>query len=314
MRLVLDSDYPVPRTSNPPADYGTLLHFATMTKQGLNPPPPKDFELIEANALSLYRNSPTLLSAAIDCSSELAMTCLPKLTGSARWVPELRKHDDRLLPERRSREGHAGYGGLIDLMASDRSILVDFKFVSKLPDKVKLSYLWQMASYHIVTGVPKCMLLFTARPDKDSLARVAAKYGGDPMKTPLSLDVIPANIRGGTATCIIDFTLPLWKKFAEGCMGRIHSIGHADFRRSAYFAEGDQCTYCVQKERCPLVSNKLRIEATSSFVVPTKIDPLMAEMERLLKVSAANSALPMPTPTPSVPKSSTVSPPTPPLF
>lgn len=259
MKLVLDTDYTPPREPNPWADFGTLCHFDSMYQMGLNPPPIKDFDLVAASAATLYGNNEDRLAKAIEAAVKRAIAGVPKLATGVRWVCEVRKHDERILPERTSRSGERGYGGVIDLLASDKSILVDFKFVGKPPDKVKIAYLWQMASYHIVTGVPKCMLLFTTRDAKIQ------------------------------TTCTLDFSLPLWRAFAERVSCAINAMGHADFRRNAYFNEGDQCGFCQQKKRCPLQSKPSMVEAMN-FAVATQTDDFMMSMLALSESSSVTSA------------------------
>lgn len=275
MKLVNDTDYPPPRDPNPWADFGTLAHFDAMYMMGLNPPPVKDFELIVSSAASLYGHKDEKLSAAVEAAAKRAIAAVPKLPTGVRWVCEVRKHDETLLPERVSRSGERGYGGVVDLFASDKSILVDFKFVGKPPDKVKLAYLWQMASYHLVTGVPKCMLLFTTRDSKI------------------------------VCTCTLDFSLPLWANFAQRVRCAISAMGHADFRRNAFFNEGDQCGFCQQKTRCPLMAKPSIVE-NMNCAVPTKTDDFMTSMlaiseaEKLMATSKPAAAKPA-APTPSAP-------------
>jgi len=264
MKLVHDTDFPPPRETNPYADYGTLGHYISMDTMGLRPPVPKDIDLLTSSAASLYHGSPEKLYRALDLSVAAAVANVPTLPSGDRWVCELRKHDERILPDRVSRDGNKGFGGVIDLMASSRSRLLDFKFVSKIPDRVKLSYLWQMASYHLVTGVPKCILLFTTRP---------RTLTSDPsIQEPVHV-----------ASCTLDFTEKRWAQFAFQASNAISAMGHASFRRNAYYGEGDQCQYCTHKAtRCPLQAKphivEHRIPAPAA-----KPDPFMSSMVEALR-------------------------------
>jgi hypothetical protein len=121
-----------------------------------------------------------------------------------KWLCEQNIYDPTLLPERVGRKGQKGFGGSIDVLDVDRGFGIDFKFVSEPPRSVKLAYLWQMASYHIVSGCKKFMLLFVCRKDR---------Y---------------------VTSCTLDFGVPKWAEFAKQVRGGISAMGHADFARTAY--------------------------------------------------------------------------------
>ena len=218
-KLVWDTDFPVPYTTNAYADFGTLAHFLAMYKMGLNPPPVDDQKMVEASACSIYRTE-ALFSQDLDACTDRAIKELPRLPNNGKWVCEIKRYEPSLLPERESRGGEKGFGGYIDLLAADRSQLWDFKFVSRVPDTVKVQYLWQLASYHIIEKVPVCGILFVSRDGKQ-----VGKF-------------------------VIDFSQKIWAEFAEQVRKGIHAMGLASFRDRAFPTKGESCQWCEHKKRC----------------------------------------------------------------
>lgn len=222
-RLVWDTDFPAPYESKPAADFGTLCHYWAMWKLGLNPPPIKDEALIEETALIVFKGNRTKFEKAMDDATNRAADRIKAITlkPGVRWLCEQTRHNANILPARVSRKGAKGWGGNIDVLASDNSQLWDFKFVKELPKKVKIAYLWQMAGYHIIDKVPVCGLLWTSRDGSESIS----------MK--------------------LDFRVPAAADFARQVEGFINSTGHENFRCRAYTMVTDACEdFCNHQARC----------------------------------------------------------------
>jgi len=252
-RLVLDTDFPPPYESSGYADFGTLAHYLTMFKLGLNPVAPKDQAELEASARSLYKTDNALFTA-LDRATDRAVAETPKLTVPVLWVCEREVYQEKLLPERVSRSGQQGFGGYVDIMASDRSQLWDYKFVSRAPEKAKLVYLWQIAAYHLLTDVPKCGLLFVTRDGRNS------------------------------RKLLLDFREERWALFAKSVSSFIRYTGHADFRRNAWFVAGAHCDdgFCSHRgtPRCPVYNEPTLSDADLERISPS------GDISRLLELTA----------------------------
>ena len=242
MRLVWDSDCPRVDEAKPYADFGTMCHYIAMWKMGLNPPEIENFALVEASARSIYRSTKAF-EADLEAATNRAVKELPKLPNGVQWVCEVKDHTPKLLPQRVSRKGKKGFGGTVDLLATDRSQLWDFKFQSRPPEKIKIAYLWQMASYHLITDVPVCGLLFTTR------------------------DGVHCR------SCQLDFRDPKAAAFAKHVAAFINYTGHDDFRRNAWPTPGEHCEdWCQHKARCfayqpPVIEDKNLLQAAQQSAV-----------------------------------------------
>jgi hypothetical protein len=227
-----------------------------MYKMGLNPPPQKDFELIVSSAATLYGSKEEGLNKALDLVSDTMIKHIPK---GYVWVCEQKRYDPTLLPERVSREGAKGFGGSIDILDTDNRLGIDFKFVGKPPSHVKLAYLWQMTSYHLVTGCKKFMLLFVTRD---------AKF---------------------VTSCTLNFEAPIWAEFAKQVRQAISAMGHADYARNSYICkgDGDQCTYCKHHARCAL-QNMPRLEESMDIPIHTATNDFMA-----IQLARSESSVPL---------------------
>lgn len=271
-RLVWDTDFPTPYTSSPYGDFGTIAHFIVMTKAGLNPPPPKDLDNLMMSAQSLY-SSEAKFEKALDASTDKALAKTPSLPDGVRWACEVRKHDPKLLPERLSRKGLKGYGGIVDMLASDRSQFGDYKFVGRIPEKVKVSYLWQLASYSIVTGIMKSWILWTTRD---------GRY---------------------TAKMDVDWSEPKMAFLRERVKAFIGFVGTSYFRNWAYPIAGDHCDWCDHKSRCaaysppPIIDGEHITGASESELAA--FDALTGGIAAPTPEPAAPAPLPGPTPEPA---------------
>jgi hypothetical protein len=221
-RLVLDSDAPRGFSSNKWADFGTVCHYMTQFKLGCAPEDEPTQAQMDS-ARELVSGAEEAFINRVDDCAELAISALPPLKNGVTWLSEYHANDPKLLPMRRSRKNPdkiEGYGGSIDLMASDRSIIVDLKFVSKQPFGLKIEYLWQLASYAMLTGVRYTFILWTMTTGKTFYK--ATIDWKDPKFAPYMTYV---------------------RKFVE-------RTGQKSFRDYAYAVKGDHCDYCEHKEGC----------------------------------------------------------------
>lgn len=237
-KAVWDSELPPGRKSIPAADFGTVCHYYTMHSLGVAPPKgPTD--AVIANARQLFKTLgedaffDQVRACAAKAVEELAKHPLPP---GVQWLSEVSKYNAKWLPERRSREGVAGFGGSIDLMASDRSILWDLKFIKEIPQEIDMAYLWQVGSYHLLAEVPKTGLLLTSRDARQS---------------------VPV---------IFDWTTPDLRIVAGEIEGFLHQVTLQSFETYATCRRGPQCKFCDHQpritedgyrhpeytERCPL--------------------------------------------------------------
>ncbi len=233
IRLVWDSAAPRPFTGSKWADFGTVCHWITMEKLGCAPQDvPTDEQLASARLLEPSRND-EIYNARIERCTDLAVTALKteveKLMGpipeGVRWVSEVPVHDPSLLPTRTSRPKKlnngqiepgkvVGFGGSMDLMLSNRFIVVDLKFVSKPVTKLKIEYLWQLGSYAMLSGIKKTMILWIATDGKNYYHLT------------------------------IDWTVPHFAMLLDKIRKFVERTGHANFAAHAFPNEGDQCEYC----------------------------------------------------------------------
>ena len=96
------------------------------------------------------------------------------------------------------------------------------KFPTKQPESFKVEYLWQLASYAMITGINNTLILWIMSTGKSFYT--ASIDWADPRFAPM---------------------IPRVRKFVERC-------GHKHFRDYVYPTEGDHCQYCDHKHKCPL--------------------------------------------------------------
>lgn len=232
LRLVWDSASPRSFTGSKWADFGTVCHWITMEKLGCAPlDVPTDKQLESARTLETSKND-AIYDARIERCTDLAVKALAeettklfgKLEGVS-WVSEVPVHDPTLLPTRTSRPKEnndgtitpgkvVGYGGSMDLMLSNRYIVVDLKFVSKPVTKLKTEYLWQLGSYAMLSGIMKTMILWIVTDGKNYYHLT------------------------------IDWSLPHFSLLLSKIRKFVERTGHANFAAHALPCEGDHCEYC----------------------------------------------------------------------
>jgi len=223
-RLVFDSQYGKPFGSSPHADFGTVCHYWTQYILGTDPKDePSDQTIASARTLPEFTGkSEEKFTNAVAACAKKAKDSLPGLPQGITWVAEAKTYDRSLLPTRIGRKGEvSGFGGNIDLLRSDRTELWDLKFVGRPPDKVRMAYVWQLGSYHILSKVPITGILFTTRD---------ARWSG---------------------TLKIDWRTPLMASMARNIDGFIRACELVNFEKHAYPVAGDHCYFCEHKHRCP---------------------------------------------------------------
>lgn len=258
-RLVYDSSHPKKRGSSSAADFGTVCHYTAMTLLGCGPLDPPSDACIES-AASRYASIEDMAAQAERCAT-FANTKLPALAPGTRWIAELNVHDTSLLPERINRRGEKkGYGGNIDLMMSDQSHVVDYKFTGELPEYAKVEYLWQMGSYSFLKDVPLTTILWTTR---DAMQAVKLT---------------------------IDWRLPAYAALRDDMRTFIHRCGLADFERYAYPVAGNHCDWCDHKARCGAYQALHPVfDHDVPFIQPKTNLSAIDEMRKLLALRAGMS-------------------------
>lgn len=211
----------------PHRDFGTVCHYHAQTSLGVVAPPEKytDEIFLSARSCPGVPKTPAgfnaRLEACVSKANSVVRTVTP-LNPGAHWIAEYKAHDTAYLPKRKSRKGVPGYGGSVDLMMSDRSVLWDYKFIGKVPEYIKNEYVWQMVSYHLVTGVRKTGIIFTQRD---------------------------ASI---VSYCVIDWADPAVALFVEMVRRFLKFVESPLFPKLAWAVVGDHCGFCKHQARCPL--------------------------------------------------------------
>lgn len=238
-KLVFDTDYPEdPDDPNPyqaHADFGTVCHYESQTSLGGISVPPKKYTQEQWDSARSCPGVPKTHRGFVErirkCAEKANETVnrVTPLPADCKWTPELRAYNPKLLPTRIGRKGDVcGYGGMVDLIMSNRSVLWDYKFTGQIPtaraeSEVKTTYLWQCLSYHINTGVPKTGIVWTNRM--------------------------------GTASCyvMIDWAIPQLQNYISYLGNFFRLIQKPNFRDLAYPIRGDQCFFCRHRRagRCP---------------------------------------------------------------
>lgn len=225
MKLLYDSIHGKPFDAGPPANFGTVCHFVATSKLGLKAKEPEEFIIRSAMTLPEFSGrAESVFYDAVNACADKAISELPPLIPGTYWIAEHKAFDKNLLPTRVGRNSKeiTGFGGEIDLFRSDREMLVDFKFVGKMPTKVKTAYTWQLGSYSLVTKIPKTAIIFVSRD---------AKY---------------------SSKLMIDWRAPEFVEFNNQQRRVIEQMGHVNYAQYAHPVEGDQCDFCSHRTRCVL--------------------------------------------------------------
>jgi len=287
MSLVYGTDHPeddIAARKRPTyqADFGSLAHVNTQIKLGvpaqLLTRPPEELAKLRASAArcrEISQSSHTL-DEHLDVVGNAAVAAVDHWypRGTRKWLGEIKAYNSQWLPTRVGRTGIvSGFGGSIDLMLDDKSVLIDLKFVAQLPISVSVEYLWQMGSYALLTEVPKTVLLFTERAAQRS-ARIEVNW-----TRPANRDML------GKIKTLLDF------------IDQSPDL----FRSLAYPVEGDQCTWCPHKEvRCPLhqiprPEEKIANSAPRAVSAePPRVSEFLQEVQRFTNPTPIPEAPPIP--------------------
>jgi len=263
-RLVWDSQFGKPRRSSSAADFGTVCHYTAMTMLGCGPLDPPSAACIES-AATRFSSADEMAEQAEICAT-FANKKLPTLNPDARWIAELNVHDPSLLPERVNRRGEKkGFGGNIDLLMSDNTHVVDYKFTGELPDHVKVEYVWQMGCYSFLKNVPLTTIVFTENRGKAP----------------------------NTTRITIDWRIPKFAEYRNAMRTFIHRTGLTDFERYAMPTSGYHCDWCDHKARCGAHSNSMPVFEFDIGVTAPK--PNLGAIDEMRKQLALHKGMIQPT-------------------
>lgn len=297
MQAVLDADYP--RVEKPEfkcySDFGKICHWQAQYMIGaatLDEKPPQA-EWDSARTTPDVPGTPLNFQARVEQCATTAISVVQAATPlkpGAKWLSEVKAYSKEWLPQRIGRKGdNCGFGGSIDLVASDQSVLWDFKFVGakKVPVEndinprfrpdtgfqnvgnagIKNTYVWQCGSYHTLTKIPQTNIVWVGRDGKTK------SYVGMNWATE----------RGAMFTASIKAFLTL-----------VDSPGGL-FRKMAWPVRAGHCDDCSHKDRCPA----WMIGGAKSAEYKT-VTANFGALEDLIRGSATGNA-PQALPTPPTP-------------
>lgn len=304
LQLLYDSEYPVEEddTYKPQREFGTVCHWHAQAGQGV---PPKEKYTQEDLDWAMMcprvpkRTKKEFFARVEKCAAQAndVINRLTPLEPGEQWISEYLANDPRILPARVDSDGNKGFKGSVDLLRNNREMLWDYKFVGRLPDKIKTAYLWQLASYHILTGCKKTGIVWTTRCGKNS------------------------------AYLIIDWTEEPMQRLADHVRRFLKFVDHPLFAEVAWPVRGEACTFCDHKLRCPaqnvpgIVDCSVSEKMYSSTGDTSKLDALLDIASSQLPAGAnllgappppPGSAAPPPPPPPAPPTAQGAAPPPPP--
>lgn len=183
------------------AALGTLIHFRLQSGMRAKfPGPERDFAPTEderAQALTLFGGDPGRLDKAVDGAARAALAHVPKLPEGVHWLAEPTVDGGPLVPP-----GH------IDLIASDRSIIVDLKTTTKKPTKMKRAALIQLGSYCLSTGVKVARAIYVDSVGGGSWCTPIDVDFSDGKEASLILDMIPKLVAYWRGPTLYDTAYP----------------------------------------------------------------------------------------------------------
>lgn len=303
LQLLYDSEHEVEEddTYRPQREFGTVCHYHAQSDMGV--PPPKKYTQEELDWAMMCPRVPKRTKADFFARVEKCATQansvinrLTPLEPGEQWISEYLANDTKILPARIDSDGNKGYKGSVDLLRNNRKMLWDYKFTGRLPERIKTAYLWQLASYHILTGCEKTGIIWTTRCGKNS------------------------------AYLIIDWTEEPMQRLANHVRGFLKFVDHPIFAEVAWPVRGESCTFCDHKLRCPAQQVPLIVDCSiSERMYSMSDDP--SQLDSLLDIAAkqlppgANALgapppppgfIPPPPPPPPAPTPPTATPPPPP--
>ena len=318
LRAVLDADFPRPEKPQFQCykDFGTICHWQTHYIMGLTPKEtrPDDRVWESARQTPDVPNTPANFFARVELCATLAKEIVETATPGKQWKAEVKAYSKQWLAARVGRKGdNVGFGGSVDLLASDNSVLWDFKFVGAKkvpldsdinprfrPDTgvtsvgnagVKNVYVWQCGSYHILTKAPKANIVWVGR-DGRAKSYVSMDWSSD---------------RG--------------RAFADSIKGFLSFVDSPLFRTSAWPNRADHCDDCTHKDICPawMVSNAQGTGLQKAAAAIKQLDEILAAAKPTMVYDyhkpqnlVGGYPTPPPPPIPQAEDSSTMLPPPPP--
>ena len=173
-RLLMASLYPEDLVETddqyaPHRNFGTVCHYhAQITLGGVINVPKKyddDTYLSARNCPGVPKTSAGFTARVEACCAKAnsVVKAITPLPAGEHWIAEHRAYTTEYLPTRVGRSGAKGFGGSVDLMMSNKSILWDYKFIGKIPESIKNEYVWQLVAYHLATGVRRTGIIFMER-------------------------------------------------------------------------------------------------------------------------------------------------------
>lgn len=310
MKAVFDADYP--KIEKPEwqcySNFGKVCHWTAQYMMGAVPKEDRPEQAVWDSAQTTpdVPNTTNNFLARVElCASvanEVVRNATP-LPPGVTWKGEVKAYNREMLPKRVGRKGDVcGFGGSIDLAASDKSVLWDYKFVGakKVPGEtdinpkfrpdagmigagnagIKNTYVWQCGSYHILTKIPKTNIAWVGR---DGKARSFISINWD-------------HARGAS--------------FATRIEGFLKFVDTPYFRDVAWPVRGETCDNCSHKDRCPAWSFEAAKNPGFAKAVRTfsALEALMGEAG----VIPASTLPPPPPPPPVAARQAFIPPPPPP--
>ncbi|MFA6132429.1 MAG: hypothetical protein WC869_00280 [Phycisphaerae bacterium] len=251
LKAVYDADYP--RVFKPQfqcySNFGKICHWQTQYMIGgatlEDRPPQKEWD--SARDTPDVPSTPANFLARVEQCATVAAAVVRDATPlppGVQWKSEIKAYSKNWLRYRIGRKGdNCGFGGSIDLAASDRSVLWDLKFVGakKVPQEsdinpkfrpdagflttgnagVKNVYVWQCGSYHILTQIPRTNIVWVGRDGKTK------SYVG------------------------MDWSSERGQVFANSIKSFLTFVDTPGFRQLAWPIRATHCDDCSHKDRCP---------------------------------------------------------------
>lgn len=301
-KAVYDADFPPPQRPEMAcySSFGKVCHWQTQSLIGdaTEADRPGQQEWTEAMEVSDVPHTVRNFQARVEQCAALAKSVIHAVTplpAGQRWKAEEKAYNKLLLPNRVGRKGDVcGFGGSIDLVAPDRSVLWDLKFVgaNKIPQEdninpmfkpasgmmvadggVKNEYLWQCGCYHHLTGIPRTGIVWVGRDGK------ARSY------------------------VLFDWATQAGREFRDSLTGFLEWVDTPTFRRVAWPIRGKTCDYCTHKDKCQCWAGG-SVKNGAFKAASTQISSFSG-LDDLIKSSGGTVAVPPPPPPPVIHRAAT---------
>lgn len=277
-------------------DFGTVVHYHTMLMAGAGAQLKRPESSTYASAMACPNVPHTQVNFETrvqECAVAVlgVINTVTPLKAPVQWLAEVPANDPTILPTRKNRKGVVtGFGGSLDLLASDNSVLWDLKVTNAKPEYfpqpgsiLKMSYLWQLMSYAVVRKVPKTGLVYVGR-DGESVSYT-----------------------------LINWETEKGQELIRRMKGFLRFVDYAHFADLAWPIPGDGCGFCKHKVRCPAYGMG-ELCAKPFAPSPTTLNAIAEMRARAaeMKQAAAQSQVATPAPPPPPPAPSLALPPPPP--